>query len=303
MKKNIPVKDRLNLYLVENKLKPSAMIDFFPGEVDNFENYHNSTFGRYKFNVSKKDIEKFESYLKSKNIIFVRRGFLKNTINFGKSKKGTYQVASYFIAKDKDALENLINAKSDLEVGLALGFPNNSVESYKKILNDERRDGTYVPVAMGKARKSNIEIPSWISYLSFVPREVDILNRNFDDESKGLGEKYMNFVRENNPVLAKEVEDEKNNPLIPTGWEKAKDGGYHLYYNNFVPKSLEDQSRDLTKKLFGLGAVAGFVFSLFFLSSNVTGNVIGNAGASSNNVAGIITLTASFLLAFLALRK
>ena len=65
----------------------------------------------------------------------------------------------------------------------------------------------------------------------------------------------------------------------------------------------EKDSFGLWNYFLGVGAVAGFVFSLFFLSSNVTGNVIGNAGASSNNVAGIITLTASFLLAFLALRK
>ena len=81
------------------------------------------------------------------------------------------------------------------------------------------------------------------------------------------------------------------------------------FYEQSLPKARnffeesKNKPQDLTKKLFGLGAVAGFVFSLFFLSSNVTGNVIGNAGASSNNVAGIITLTASFLLAFLALRK
>ena len=70
-----------------------------------------------------------------------------------------------------------------------------------------------------------------------------------------------------------------------------------------LEESRHQRSNNLEKSVLGLGAVAGFVFSLFFLSSNVTGNVIGNAGASSNNVAGIITLTASFLLAFLALRK
>ncbi len=73
------------------------------------------------------------------------------------------------------------------------------------------------------------------------------------------------------------------------------------YIQNLI--KFSSKGKVLEKSVLGLGAVAGFVFSLFFLSSNVTGNVIGNAGASSNAVAGIITLTASFLLAFLALRK
>ncbi len=98
----------------------------------------------------------------------------------------------------------------------------------------------------------------------------------------------------------------KNRLLKALEKEKFKD---NYFYKETLPIAKQffernpDKPRDLTKKLFGLGAVAGFVFSLFFLSSNVTGNVIGNAGASSNNVAGIITLTASFLLAFLALRN
>lgn len=59
----------------------------------------------------------------------------------------------------------------------------------------------------------------------------------------------------------------------------------------------------LEKKILGVGAFAGFVFSLFFLSSNITGNAIGNLDSASNNFAGLLVLGVSFLLGFLALKK
>ncbi len=96
--------------------------------------------------------------------------------------------------------------------------------------------------------------------------------------------------------LVKALEEEKNKN--------------HYFYKETLPIAMDfikrnsgDQKKDISNKVLGIGAIAGFVFSLFFLSSNVTGNVIGNAGLASNNAAGIITLIASFLLAFLALNK
>ena len=57
------------------------------------------------------------------------------------------------------------------------------------------------------------------------------------------------------------------------------------------------------KKALGIASITGFVFSLYSLSSNMTGNTIGSAGSASTNAAGIIVLIVSFLLACLAVKE
>ncbi|MBU2612767.1 MAG: hypothetical protein KKB62_03545 [Nanoarchaeota archaeon] len=68
-------------------------------------------------------------------------------------------------------------------------------------------------------------------------------------------------------------------------------------------QTTKEKTGSLEKKLLGVASLGGFIFSLFFLSNNITGNAIGNLDSVSNNAAGILIFMASFLLGFLALKK
>ena len=151
-------------------------------------------------------------------------------------------------------------------------------------------------------------------FLDFWMPEIKKFNPQY---MGGYNKVESNFIKEKIDSLIRKM----SNTLKDYGINNLHEDPYHLWnygvdnqgkirymdteiFEGKLPFERRIKNKGtLEKSVLGLGAVVGFVFSLFFLSSNVTGSVIGNAGASSNNVAGIITLTASFLLAFLALRK
>ena len=68
-------------------------------------------------------------------------------------------------------------------------------------------------------------------------------------------------------------------------------------------EKLESKGKSLEKRVLGISSLVGFVFSIFFLSSNLTGNIIGNLDSSSANLSGILIFLASLLFGFLALKK
>jgi len=68
-------------------------------------------------------------------------------------------------------------------------------------------------------------------------------------------------------------------------------------------EKLEGKGKSLEKRVLGISSLVGFVFSIFFLSSNLTGNIIGNLDSSSANLSGILIFLASLLFGFLALKK
>ena len=127
-------------------------------------------------------------------------------------------------------MERLLSAKSDREIGLALGFPNESVEAYQKVIDGERRDGSYVSVSLARAKQAGIELPTWLAYICFVPENLDLVNGNISPSSQILAEKYQNFVRKNNPDLARRVEQNFLDRKLPDSWEKTPDGGYSCCY-------------------------------------------------------------------------
>jgi len=72
---------------------------------------------------------------------------------------------------------------------------------------------------------------------------------------------------------------------------------------NVQIEKLEGKGKSLEKRVLGISSLVGFVFSIFFLSSNLTGNIIGNLDSSSANLSGILIFLASLLFGFLALKK
>jgi len=86
---------------------------------------------------------------------------------------------------------------------------------------------------------------------------------------------------------------------------------YGLDYN-FVPhKDVGINSRNLSfvkvgkleQKITPVIAIAGLGAGIFFISSNITGNVIGNLTNSSSNIIGAVLLVAGLVGSFLYLRK
>ena len=59
---------------------------------------------------------------------------------------------------------------------------------------------------MQNAENAGISIPSWLAYISFVPEQLDLVSGKISKSSETLGNKYQEFVRANNPELAKRVE-------------------------------------------------------------------------------------------------
>ncbi len=68
-----------------------------------------------------------------------------------------------------------------------------------------------------------------------------------------------------------------------------------------VDSLISDKS--LEKKILFSISLGGFILGLFFISSNLTGNVIGNLNSSSKNIIGILIFFVSFLFAYLALKR
>jgi DnaJ-domain-containing protein 1 len=136
----------------------------------------------------------------------------------------------FYVAKNYYSLERILRAKNNKEIGLALGYPINAVKSYLKNIDGEIRNWNYFIVSIAKARSAGKEIPKWLAYISFVPENLNILNNKVSEEARMIGKKYRNFVKKNNPELAKKVEDKFFNMILPDSWEKDSEGNYKLCY-------------------------------------------------------------------------
>lgn len=232
----ISVGDELNLYLVANGLKPASYVAL---DLLNFEEGYNikrqgNTVTIYEdsdIKLKPEHIAKFRSYLDELGVSHQpNEPDLWQTYNqSGKPIKA--ERILFQIGKDRKSLDKLITAETDEEIGTALEYPVEAVSAYDQIIDSERRDGQYVQVALAKAKQTGIEIPSWLAYISHVPEELDLVNGKVSETSKALGERYQNFVRANNPGLAKRVEQHFASKRLPDTWEKTSNGSYATRFN------------------------------------------------------------------------
>jgi len=231
------VQDELNLYLTSNRLKPASILNLnvYVEEdalklreikenrelISNIEMRINEFFKRYRVN-----------YFKNQAYYFKK---LDDATYEKENKTLTYfDKLEIYVGKDDYSLERLLKAllknKSHESIGMALGYPMNSVKSFSEKINGEVRDWNYFMVSIAKARNSGKEIPKWLAYISFVPKEVDIINNKVSEDARRIGKKYRNFVKKNNPELANGVEEEFLNMKLPDSWEISKEGDYILCY-------------------------------------------------------------------------
>ncbi|MEM2121270.1 MAG: hypothetical protein QXU20_01250 [Candidatus Woesearchaeota archaeon] len=216
--------DELNLYLTSNKLKPASIIDL---------DVYISVDSKEKLNEEISNLElRINKFFKNQNVVYSIKNYYKLKENFEeKSDEGVYHKRlEFYVAKDYFSLKRLLRARSDEEKGIALGYPMKSVIYFSKNIDGEVRNWNYFVVSIAKAKKAGIEIPRWLAYISFIPDNLDFLNKNVSYEARILGKKYRRFVKKNNPELAKRVEECFFSMVLPDSWEKDSEGNYVLCY-------------------------------------------------------------------------
>lgn len=199
-------KDELNFYLTMHGLKPAS--DITPrGHIQGFVY-------EYGFGGLKKLCNSlFEKQLQKKNAPFVNEG------------------ECFLIGSNSENLEKLVKAEGSFDAGLALGYPLDAVE-----YNCNLPRG-YEPekVKLAKARDTEIKVPSWMAYLSFIMGDFDLAQKRFPETGKELGIRYQRFTRENYPRLAKRIEKEfKKGELLPEEWKLLENGDYKMI--RYIPR-------------------------------------------------------------------
>jgi hypothetical protein len=203
------VTDELNIYLVRHHLKPSCFFDISSPE--------------YR--------DCFESLMKKRDL------FLNATEHSIELKQRGREILDsppfmlsikYELGNSKENLERLVRAKGDEELGLALGYPEEAVRAYNKVIDGKLRDGGYNLVCLAKAKKAGIEIPSWLAYLSYVIEELDLINGKISKSSEALGKKYQLYMRKHNINLARRAEEYFTQINLPKRWVLTESGKYEI---------------------------------------------------------------------------
>ncbi len=210
LEKFIKIKDELNLFLVSEGIKPAAKIRL------------NLNFHGRRFENSEVYQREFEKILKSLGIPY----------RF--NEKDEEKTISVYVAKDERNLKVLLhakNAKSDNDLGRAYGYPEEAIRLFDKIEDGKMGSGQYLDIALSKAKREKVGIPTWLAYISHVPEKLDIVEGKISRSSKELGESYMKFVRKYNPGLAKRIEQNfHEKKIIATKWDKTPNGSYKVTY-------------------------------------------------------------------------
>ncbi|MBI2146508.1 hypothetical protein HYU22_04155 [Candidatus Woesearchaeota archaeon] len=85
--------------------------------------------------------------------------------------------------KDRQALQKLLEAQTDLEFGLAYGYPEEAVRAY----SEGKVDAFTYRNALKAAVNSGKKLPLWLAYLNFVPDKFDVVNDDFSSSSREMG--------------------------------------------------------------------------------------------------------------------
>ena len=246
-KELLDVGDELNLYLVANRLKPATMLYVDPrssrleSRVAVEEEFRDKIrYDTFKLNPS--DIEGFRETLFGLGVKYNDWGdelVSDSWDSEGNQRDGTISKGQkFYVGFNQKNLERLLSANEDEDFGRALGFPEESVKAYQKMIDGERRDGSYIPVSLARAKKSGLELPTWLAYICFVPENLDLINGNVSPTSEALARKYQDFVRENNPELAGRVEQQFLDRKLPDSWEQMPHGGYSVTFE-FQPSQKD----------------------------------------------------------------
>lgn len=197
--------DKLDIYLVSNRLKPASLVSIWQKDSKEALILNNGK--------KQQPLGIFHLLFQNGCLAYDReaRSLLHNMaeLQYRVNPANNASNCHLYVADCGDNLARLIQAEetgADEEWGIAFGYPLEAVQAYGKLINGERRDATYMDVCLAKAKQAGMKLPLWLAYLSFIPEQLDIVGNNVSASSRALGEKYQAFVRKNNPSLAEEVE-------------------------------------------------------------------------------------------------
>lgn len=217
----------LNFYLVTNGVKSATLFEIpldIKRELHAFFNGGQTGIDAEK--TEPKAIDQFKMVLR-------KLGVPPETYDIKRELERSYKIK---VGKDRGSLVRLLTARTDREIGLALGFPQEAVDAFKRVIGGERRDGQYVPVQLARAKQAGLELPTWPAYISFVPDQFDLVHGNVSSSSEKIGRMYQDFVKSNNEDLARRVEQEFLARKLPAVWEKRPDGSYSLTFDYSIEK-------------------------------------------------------------------
>jgi len=233
------IADELNLYLVANKLKPASMIYIDPQlpkleERIKIREEIKDQIQYRTWELDPLDLENFKEILGELNVSYQcwEQELTSERRSFPSRQKEifTSKGQMFYVGSNSENLEKLVSAKGHQEIGFALGFPVEAVNSFQQIIDGERRDGQYLVVSLARTKKAGLKIPPWIAYLSYVPENLDFVNNRVSLTSKELGEKYRDFVKKTHPKLAERVEQDFFFRRMPVFWKPDGNGSYEVKY-------------------------------------------------------------------------
>ena len=169
-------KERLNILLVANRLKPATLT-------------HSD--------ISLREISILELIAEEHSCPFGVR-----------LSSAVMKFNEFYMAIDQKHLDDLFSAttksgeKKYRSLGRVFGYPEPAIEFF--IQNRNCVQQMYQSLA--KAELTGIEIPSWLAYISHIPEKLDFVTGNIAPTSKELGEKYQAFMRKRCPRFSKKLE-------------------------------------------------------------------------------------------------
>lgn len=241
LKDILSLEDELDFYLVSVGLKPASLIGVNPIPSNNGyitdEGIDEETGVKSVTYRIKDKVRKFIlNVLECDNIEYCTWENETDS-KYSEESDKLYLINKYIhqqanVATNTENLERLCNATEAIEIGLALGYPDDAVNAFNQVIDGERRNGQYWQISKAKAKQAGLEIPIWLAYISFVPANLDILNGNISGSAEKIGTRYQSYLRENNPDLAKRVEERFRTSRLPDSWEKQPDGSYNVTFNS-----------------------------------------------------------------------
>jgi hypothetical protein len=140
----------------------------------------------------------------SSEIALIRKRAKQYNINYITAER-PYSILLVGGKNSSAVMDSVLNGDTE-KIGLSLGYPEDAVKYFSKEFGKRRVAEENFQYPILKAKNEGKEIPDWLAYISYIPEKLDIINGNVSDSSRCLGERYMNYVRKNNPYLAEVVE-------------------------------------------------------------------------------------------------
>ncbi len=202
---NLSSYEHLNLYLVVEGIMPAAYINF---HIKEERSKTSSRINDFNIDSIKSEREKIKRTLRHKLGLNTRFAGLSLNDYFCMGHKEIYTSVDFSVSRDSYKNKEHMYAEDDYKFGIASGFPLPAVLRYSYPGDQSHWYWYEVRDIRYDALKKNPEKHIEQAYLLWVPEGIDRESGDIAPTSRQKCIEIMNFVRKNNPKLAKKMEDE-----------------------------------------------------------------------------------------------